>query len=351
MENALQKSKEEFWELYDNAPVGYHQIDTEGNIVLVNQTEATLLVYTKGEMLGSPIFDFIAEVERDIAREAVRKKINRELPIQSFERTYVRKDGSEIPVAIEEQLVFEENGEVAGIRSTLQDISARKRAEEELQKTNRRLEETLAKLRTTQHQIIQQERLSALGQLASGIAHDFNNALTPILGYTELIFMIPDTLDDTEKTTRYLELMNTTAKDAMNVVRRLREFYRQREKGEIFESVNLNQIAEQSIELTQPKWKGQAQAQGITINVSADLQDVPLINGNESELREVLTNLIFNAVDAMDENGMITLRTRTDGKQVILEVSDTGVGMTDEVRLRCLEPFFSTKTEQTHHIS
>jgi len=351
MENALQKSKEEFWELYDNAPVGYHQIDTEGNIVLVNQTEATLLVYTKGEMLGSPIFDFIAEVERDIAREAVRKKINRELPIQSFERTYVRKDGSEIPVAIEEQLVFEENGEVAGIRSTLQDISARKRAEEELQKTNRRLEETLAKLRTTQHQIIQQERLSALGQLASGIAHDFNNALTPILGYTELIFMIPDTLDDKEKTTRYLELMNTTAKDAMNVVRRLREFYRQREKGEIFESVNLNQIAEQSIELTQPKWKGQAQAQGITINVSADLQDVPLINGNESELREVLTNLIFNAVDAMDENGMITLRTRTDGKQVILEVSDTGVGMTDEVRLRCLEPFFSTKTEQTHHIS
>ncbi len=114
---------------YDNAPVGYQQLDVEGRIVLINQTEATLLGYTKAEMLGHPIFDFIAQKESDTAREALRKKIAQEQPIGSFERTYVRKDGSEIPVAIEDRLLFDEQGEVRGIRSTLQDITERKRAE------------------------------------------------------------------------------------------------------------------------------------------------------------------------------------------------------------------------------
>ena len=131
-ERTLQKSQEEFWELYDNAPVGYHQIDTEGDIVLVNQTEANLLGDTKGEMLGRPIFDFVAEADRDIAREAVRRKIAQEQPIVPFERAYVRKDGEEIQVAIEEQLIFDEQGKVIGIRSMLQEVSARKRAEEQI---------------------------------------------------------------------------------------------------------------------------------------------------------------------------------------------------------------------------
>ena len=131
-EEVSRKTRDEFWELYNNAPVGYHQIDIEGRIVMVNQTEATLLGYTRDEMLGYPVFNFIAEAERDTAREEIRKKIAREQPIASFERTYVRKDGRKIPVAIEEQLVFDEQGEVIGIRSTLQDITERKRAEEQI---------------------------------------------------------------------------------------------------------------------------------------------------------------------------------------------------------------------------
>jgi CheY-like chemotaxis protein len=103
---------------------------------------------------------------------------------------------------------------------------------------------------------------------------------------------------------------------------------------------------EQSISLTQPKWKDQAQAEGKTIDIRAEFKQVPFIAGNEAELREVLTNLIFNAVDAMPEGGAITLRTRPDGERVVLEVSDTGTGMTEEVRQRCLEPFFSTKGDR-----
>jgi CheY-like chemotaxis protein len=150
-------------------------------------------------------------------------------------------------------------------------------------------------------------------------------------------------LDDREHVRHYLTLINTAAKDASNVVSRLREFYRHREEDEIMMSVNINQLVKRTIELTQPKWKDQAQANSITINIETDLQEVPLINSNEEELREVLTNLILNAVDAMPKSGTITLRTRFDGKQVVFEVSDTGVGMIEEVKQRCFEPFFSTK--------
>ncbi|MSS73460.1 MAG: response regulator [Candidatus Latescibacteria bacterium] len=117
-------------------------------------------------------------------------------------------------------------------------------------------------------------------------------------------------------------------------------------EGGFFLPVHLNKLAEQMISLTQPKWKDQAMANGVTLDIRTDLQAIPVIAGNETELREMLTNLIFNAVDAMPHDGAITLRTRHEGEHVLLEVKDTGIGMTEEVRERCLEPFFSTKGEQ-----
>jgi signal transduction histidine kinase len=179
--------------------------------------------------------------------------------------------------------------------------------------------------------------------MASGIAHDFNNALAVILGYSELLLHRPGVLADQEKATRYLKMMNTAAQDAGNVVNRLREFYRFRDAGEVFAPVDINQLVTSAVGLTKPKWQAQAQASGRTIEVKTAPGTVPLVAGNESELREALTNLIINAVDAMPHGGTITLRTFTDGPLVCLAVTDTGTGMTEETRRRCLEPFFSTK--------
>ncbi|MCZ6676177.1 MAG: response regulator [Candidatus Poribacteria bacterium] len=226
-----------------------------------------------------------------------------------------------------------------------QEITDRVRIEKALQESNRRLEETLSELKQTQESIIQHERLRALGEMASGITHDFNNALMPILGTSELLLNSPEKFNDVEQVARDVQRMNTSAQDAANVVRRLREFYRHRESGEIFSSIDLNHLVEQVVLLTQPKWRDLALASGVDIEVKTDLQSVPIISGSATELREVLMNLIFNAVDAMPEGGTITLQTRTDSDQVVLAVSDTGVGMTEEVRQRCLEPFFSTKGE------
>jgi signal transduction histidine kinase len=207
----------------------------------------------------------------------------------------------------------------------------------------KQLQRALEDLKSAQDQVVQQERLHALGGMASGIAHDFNNALVGILGLSELLLLRPENLDDKPKAKRYLEMINTTARDAGKIVNRLREFYRFREKQEVLEMTDLNHLVEEAITMTQPKWKTQTEAQNISIEVRKELQKIPAISGNVAEMRESLTNLIFNAVDAMPQGGTITIRTYSIGDQVVLEVSDTGKGMSEDVRRRCLEPFFTTK--------
>ena len=222
----------------------------------------------------------------------------------------------------------------------------KRQAEEALREGNRQLDEALVELRRTQGQIVQQERLRALGLMASGIAHDLNNALSPILAYSELLLSRPENLDDKEKVTRQLETINAATRDAMEVVRRLREVYRPRKEGELFLPVKMNQLFEQAILLTEPTSKDRAQERGINIYIKTDFQEIPLVDGYEPELREVLVNLILNAVDALTADGTITLRTRLDGEHVVLDVRDTGIGMTEEVWQHCQDPFFTTKGER-----
>ncbi|MBI3977192.1 MAG: response regulator [Chloroflexi bacterium] len=228
----------------------------------------------------------------------------------------------------------------------LQDLADRAALAIENARLYHEVQDGIVHLRQAQRQLVEQERLHALGEMASGIAHDFNNALAPILGFSELLLMRPDDLNDKEKVKSYLELMRAGATDAATVVSRLREFYRARDDTEAFEPVDLYPLVEQVVKLTQPRWKDQTQARGITIDVHIDLQPVPLVPGRDAELREALTNVIFNAVDAMPEGGTLTVRTYADGEDAVLEVRDTGIGMTEEVRRRCLEPFFTTKGER-----
>jgi signal transduction histidine kinase len=232
------------------------------------------------------------------------------------------------------------------VAGSVENLTRRRRAEHELREANRELEKALRELKATQQQIIQQERLRAIGQMASGIAHDFNNTLTPILGFSDLLLEKPGILEDTAQARKFLGFLRTSAQDAASVVARLRQFYRPLDEHEEFPVIDLNSVITQSISLTEPKWRRQAQADGITIQVESKLQPIPPVAGDESGLREVLTNLIFNAVDAMPSGGLITLETETEGSYAIIRVRDTGAGMTEAVRQRCLEPFFSTKGER-----
>ncbi len=202
-------------------------------------------------------------------------------------------------------------------------------------------------LRQTQLAVMQQERLQALGQMASGIAHDINNAIAPLPLYTRLLereVALPPKARD------HVRAIETAISDVEKTVARMRQFYRRPEEAEVLTPLDLNAVVIQAIELTQPRWRDVPQERGLTIDLQTDLQDdLPAVLGLESEIRQAVINLVFNAVDAMPEGGTLTLRTRertAPPPRIILEVRDTGVGMNDEIRRHCLEPFFSTKGER-----
>ncbi|MFP4029166.1 MAG: ATP-binding protein [Candidatus Brocadiia bacterium] len=237
------------------------------------------------------------------------------------------------------------SGAITGFVEVTSEITERKKAREELKRTNRRLQRAMEELQDAQQRMIQKERLQAIGEMASGVAHDFNNALTQILGFTELLLESPDTLRDTEKARRDLELIRSAALHASDVVRRMREFHHETEEHHVSEPVDITRVLKNAVSFTKPRWEDQAQAKGARIELRTDLKDVPMVSGNEVELQEVVTNLLVNAIDAMPGGGTIGVLTESDSDEVHLEVSDTGEGMSSEVQEHCFDPFFSTKSE------
>jgi signal transduction histidine kinase/HAMP domain-containing protein len=217
------------------------------------------------------------------------------------------------------------------------------------------LERAYNELRHSQQAVMQQERLKALGQMASGVAHDINNALSPVVGFADLLLRSETTLSPAGQ--KYLKYIKTAGGDIAHIVARLREFYRQREEQEALAEVDLNGVVEQVIEMNRPRWRDIPQGRGVMIEVVPELAPgLPKIASIESELREALTNLIINAIDALPNGGRIVLRTRlrseegtTGGRApslAVIEVSDNGIGMDQRTRERCLDPFFSTKGQR-----
>jgi signal transduction histidine kinase/CheY-like chemotaxis protein/uncharacterized membrane protein affecting hemolysin expression len=203
-------------------------------------------------------------------------------------------------------------------------------------------------LRQSQQAVMQQERLRALGQMASGIAHDINNAISPVALYTESLLEREPNLS--ERTRGCLVTIQLAIEDVADTVARMREFYRPREPQLVLAHVALNRTIEQVVELTRARWSDLPQQRGVVIQLHKELApELPEIMGAEGEIRDALTNLVFNAVDAMPEGGTLSLRTLLSSEaepRVYVEVTDTGIGMDDETRRRCLEPFYTTKGER-----
>jgi signal transduction histidine kinase/DNA-binding response OmpR family regulator len=192
-------------------------------------------------------------------------------------------------------------------------------------------------LERSQNSLVKTERLRALGEMAAGVAHDFNNLLSVIMGRTELLLRRvrePDTARD-------LDAIRRAAQDGADTVRRIQEFTRTR-RTRAFERVDLHEIAREVVELMRPRWELEAQARGVTYDLTVE-GTAPPVAGRPEELREVLTNLITNALDAMPGGGACRLRIETDGDWAVVAVSDTGVGMAEDVRGRVFEPFFTSK--------
>lgn len=334
--------------IFSSAADAILTVDAGGRIMMFNHAAEQLFGCQASLALGQPLTRFCAATltEPDAGQGArlaqtgvAGWRLGEIEPLQA-----IHADGHQIPVevTVTPVTVRGQHCYTAAIR----DVTSRVEMTARHQETTRRLEQALADVQHTQEVMLRQERLKALGQLASGIAHDFNNSLSMIIGFTELLLSDGDAAADESKRRTHLQLIHSAAQDASSVVGRLREFTRPATLTDVMPPVQVNDLVAQAISLSQPRWRGQAQASGRTIRMTAELGQVPPIGGRAGELREALANLIINAVDAMPEGGALTLRTRMDENMVAIEVADTGTGMPPDVRDRIFDPFYTTKGDR-----
>ncbi|HBH02921.1 MAG TPA: hypothetical protein DDZ42_13530, partial [Candidatus Rokubacteria bacterium] len=193
-------------------------------------------------------------------------------------------------------------------------------------------------LAAAQDQLVRTEKLRALGEMASGVAHDFNNLLASILGRAQLLLARVQA----PQLRQWLQVIERASLDGAQTVRRLQEFTRIR-RDQPFVAVDLNAVVRGALELTQSRWREEPQSRGVTIDVRTALGDLPLVAGDDAELREALMNLILNAVDAMPDGGTLTVTTAAADGEVVVGIGDTGMGIPEDVRERIFDPFFTTK--------
>ena len=336
-EKALRESESKLQELFDNAPVGYHELDTDGRITRVNRTEMKMLGYTAEEMLGRPGWEFI--VEEEISRQSVIAKFAGTKQLMgSFERTCRRKDGTTFPVLIKDRLLQNSEGKIRGIRSTIQDITEQKRAEVE-----KEILET---------QLWQARKAESLGRMAGAIAHQYNNLLSIVMGNLDL------TLLELPEGSRFRDSIN----EAMKASRRAAEISHLmlaylgqslREKEPLDLSVISRQVRPSMTALMPEK---------VDLKIESPSSG-PVIRANEGQMKQVFSSLVTNAIEAIgDQGGTITLSIGVVKKSSIreslihpagwkpgaetyacLSIADTGCGMDSETSEKAFDPFFSTK--------
>ena len=307
------QAEEELEKIFNLSPDMICVCTPEGKFLKVSPSCTNYLGYTVDEILE---LGWSALVHPDDV-ESTNKEGEEQLkgsPVANFINRFRGKDGTY------KVLEWQATPAIQGIvYATARDITARKRMEQELIRT---------------------QRLRALGELSAGFCHNFNNILTSVMGPAQLL----KRYSDNPQALRDADDIITGATRARDLVQQLNRAVRGEQEGELY-PVSVNEVVQQAVHSTRPRWKDQSEARGIAIEVFTELEDVPSISGNASELNDLLFNLLFNAVDAMPEGGTITFRTQTVEEGVQLTVTDTGKGVDEETRRKVFEPFFTTKMD------
>ena len=310
--NALEKSEKKYRSIVDNALVGVYKSNMNGDMVYANHALSNMFGYvTPEEMMSGGILQIYKNKED---RDSLVTKLQASGCVDEFECECVKKDGSGVDIILTATL---EDNIISGM---MINITSRKRMEKIL---------------------IQSEKLRAMGVMAAGIAHDFNNVLAIINGYTQLL---EGSCEGNEELLNGFRAINKAVEDGSETVRRLSEFTRMEKSTAKHVSVNMVEVVEQSINFSKPKWKDVAQASGATYEIDTEgLTSVRDVLGNPAELREIVINLINNAIDAMSGGGRITFRTWEKGHSIFMSMADNGCGMSKEVQSKIFDPFYTTK--------
>ncbi|HIE43503.1 MAG TPA: hybrid sensor histidine kinase/response regulator, partial [Candidatus Omnitrophica bacterium] len=316
VEEALEKSERLYKELWDNAPVAYHTIDAKGIITAVNKTEARMLGYTPEEMVGKSIFEFILPEQRAEAQKRFTLKIAGQKVPKAEDRIYVKKDGSKIYVSIDDVLEYDSEGKVIGVRTTMIDVTEQK---------------------LLQEQLIQSEKLAAIGELISGVAHEMNNPLTGIIGFAQLLKEEASGLDKDKR--EQIEMIYLEAMRMKRIVSNLLSFARKSKPEK--KTVSINKIVETVLDMRDYDLKVN------NIKVNKELgKGLPQVEIDVQQIEQVFVNIINNAEQAMVEahgRGILTIRTYTKNNTVKIEFIDDGPGIPKKNLKKIFDPFFTTK--------
>src|SRR5687767_770146 len=248
--------------------------------------------------------------------------------------------GKALLILIEEmcdQLPNDERREIGAQANQLLANSQQHATRERLKKCLEKISEAHTRHVAQREQEIHAQKMAALGELSFGVAHNVNNTLTGILGRAQLILR---NSNDPGKVEAGLELIIKSAEDGAHIIRRIQDFARQRPSRE-FEIISIADLLKDACEMTRPRWESRSEFAPIRFALHADCQ--AFVKGDAVELREVLVNMVYNAVDAMPSGGEIRLSTQENRERVVICVGDTGTGMTPEVKQRLFDPFFTTK--------
>jgi PAS domain S-box-containing protein len=287
------------------------ELNRSGNIVSINNLCAEKTGYTPNDLKKKHFSEILASEDRSRASIDFARLMRGE-KLDAFEYTMVTKDGVSLPVIVSLSKVLS-NGKIQGVRGVALDISEHKRVEKEL---------------------IVKEKLNALGEMASGVVHNINNILAIILGYLELFPM-----SGMDETCRSILLnIKRAALDGTEIIKRINNFsHISAEPSQ--ELYNLNAIILDVLEFFKPRYSSPE----LGISVITRLGDIPSVRVTPYEMREVLSNIIINALDAMPNGGFLTVNSFLSGNHIVVEVEDSGIGMSEETKKHLFEPFYTTK--------
>lgn len=326
------RDQEKFKAMYEGVRLSIMLLDPEAmKIIDCNRHTEEWLGYSKEELISTEdVFERFPPEHREKAQHIVRGIVAKNTS-DFYELSFIKKDKSITIAEIHGTIISYQERKV--IQLTIRDITEKKEMEKRL---------------------FRSEKLKALGELAGGVAHDFNNILAVILGRAQLLNKILESPAKSEgrKSVRNLKkslaIIEKATLDGAETVRRIQEFSRRRGDDEYFTKVNLNQIVDDALEFTKVKWKHEPESRGIKIKVQKKTSSLPSIGGSASELREVMINLINNAVDAMPQGGQIKIKTFKKGRNACISLEDTGSGIPKAIRDSIFNPFFTTKGPQSN---
>ncbi|HEY3059001.1 MAG TPA: ATP-binding protein [Chloroflexota bacterium] len=296
-------------------------------VVYVNPAFERLTGYAAAEVMGRRL-DVLAGPDPDPETRRQIGLAHREQRDALVSTTNYRKDGSSFACELALAPVRDTDGHVTHFVWLLNDITERKRAEAQA--------ETLART----------EKLRALGQMASGIAHDLNQSLMLIASYGDLAKRaLDEETPNRDEMREMFTVIGQAALDGGQTLKRLLQFTRA-PMNDTATALDLTLLAREVAQLTAPRWRDAAQAEGRPIKLDVETNGHPIVLGSAAALRDAIMNLLLNATDALPQGGTIKLRVFQADQNAVLEVVDDGVGMAPDVQSRVFEPFFTTKADK-----